>query len=595
MTWQERVVGAIHESIAALAPIDESPSVANLRESLHRALANADGLPVHGPDPVIATLRGAMGALLIVEDVPDERVARAIGDAIQACLDRPGRTTDLDSDRPPSVRHQPDCLRVSTTAPECKRVPVVAWRRSSLPPPSAALVVVDAENDVHADDEVPLERPLVASAYADEAPKCVSDEPVRRNDGGDPITREAFFAQIVAECLETLAMLGRDRAVAPLEQVATAEARALVRTDAIAASGGRCVGDVVAWWEAAREIPDPWKGWSALFALGTLHGLDAMRACAHVLTTLPDDAPAYRDAAVDALLVVPHGDLSMLVGDLLDSPHATARAAGVELAGVRGLIDDRLEEFLLDGHPSVAAAAVRAARTRDWPPNLKGWIQRLVSHPSADVAWEACVALATRGSAEPWFEWRRRGRLARVLGCRAAELLVLFGDVADASLLEELLRLHEPTPETLSCIGRFGNVAAFSYLAHHLSDDDLAAHAASALTTLFGECVPRTESADPAAWRAAIARGRFDPTQRYRRGLPWRPSVVAAECTSGALSRTQCLLRLEELAVRTGLPVDGDLRAWFPELTTRLNAALGNAKPADSTWVPGAWACRTAW
>src|SRR6185437_5360115 len=141
--------------------------------------------------------------------------------------------------------------------------------------------------------------------------------------------------------------------------------------------------------------------------------------------------------------------------------------------------------------------------------------------------------------------------LASALGARGVELLVMAGDGDDIGVFEHLLASTPMTAPLLSAVARFGNVTAWSFLLHYLTAPELADAAVAALRTLFGDLVPESEAPGYMAWKRAIGEARFNPTLRYRRGRPWHPSTVVAECTSGELSRVEVERRIDELAART--------------------------------------------
>lgn len=207
----------------------------------------------------------------------------------------------------------------------------------------------------------------------------------------------------------------------------------------------------------------------------------------------------------------------------------------------------------------------------------------------AGAAWEAARALTLAGVREPYFEVQGGGSLAAALGARAVELLVMAGQDTDIDAFEALIADVPMTPGLLSAVARFGNVTAWSFLAHHLADADLVGPAVSALRTLFGDLVSGAEETSFSAWRRAIGEQDFNPTLRYRAGKPWRPSIVLEECMPGALSRIEVERRVDELAARTGVSASVDLGLWQPDARAALVAFAQEIESRDARWRAGAW------
>src|SRR5262249_39836528 len=140
----------------------------------------------------------------------------------------------------------------------------------------------------------------------------------------------------------------------------------------------------------------------------------------------------------------------------------------------------------------------------------------------------AARALLRFGRLEPHREVHDGGRLVSILGLRSLEILVLAGGLDDRPSLEAILRKFPVTPISLDALARFGDPTVWSFLLRALGDDDLAEDAALALTTLFGARVGFKERKNVAAWRSAIVAMRPERGVRYRRGVPFRPSILAA-------------------------------------------------------------------
>ncbi len=560
MSELERVADAIREAVLVATTLPDSQQCRNLVSSLQRALAMAEA--PSGPwsaEAIVSTLRGAVGASLMVDVDLDERLSMHVGQAI---------AEGLTIQRASSTRNTV-VVDAATTAPFRASLGPLLRTVPARPERSSALVV-DAVDGGEASHELVVRIP----------------------ESGLPVEPSELRRGIVQDALDTMSMLGCDREHGPFRSVEDSEERAARRLDAIAVCRGDAVPAIKEWWATARESPNPWRLFGPALALGCLPGPAALAALLEVLETAPASVEACLVAA-SGLVAAERTDLDRHLVDWLDHPNPTIRAVAVEVAGFRRVLPaDRVEELLLDGASGVAVAALRAARHLERTAGIDGWIRRLLAHPSAEVAWHAALTLSIGGSPDAWFEWRRGGRLTRTLGRRGAELVVLFGDAQDVGLLEQTLR-GKVDATCLDQLARFGHVGCWATLVEALGDDDLRRHAARALITLFGSMTD--DDREARAWRSALAKARFDPARRHRRGQPYRPSVVAAEVVEGTLSRHEIGGRLAELAIRTKTACDRDLRGWYARATSALNAGLAVASPVEGQWQPGSWDCRTAW
>jgi hypothetical protein len=462
-----------------------------------------------------------------------------------------------------------------------------------------------AEGPVDRLPELPALR-LLAGGKDSGPGQPAPERPIVLDEGvGEPLTQAAFSDGVVRSACEMIAMHGRHRALRPLGERAATEDRVLTYLDAIAVTGGACVATILAWWEESLEVPDPWKTWTAALALGTLDGADALEALTFGLRRLPPALGDHAAAAAEALAALPRPDLGALSADLRAAPEPLLRSAGVELAARLTLLaPDALSHHFADPSPLVVAAAARAAaRLRyDEAEPLLPWIEAAMRRPDARVAWPAARSMMRWGRLDAYEELRAGAPLGKVLGLRAAELLVMAGEPADLTRLEAILARAPTSPAHLSVIARFGHPAAWARLLHHLGDPDLEDAAVLALTTLFGAAVPHDDRADPAAWKSALLATKWDPLLRYRRGEPWRAEIVAAEVASGALPPIEVEARLDELLVRTRAavalgttpspliaPCSADVSLWAPHLTPALAGLGAAAARAAQGRAPGRW------
>ena len=406
------------------------------------------------------------------------------------------------------------------------------------------------------------------------------------DERGEPIAVADFHAQIVAHCAEALAMHARDRATLPLAAVPEIESRIGRHREAVRSLESDTAAHVAVWWEGAAESADAWKAWAALFLVGS-SDVDVRENTLRALEAIPADDERWMHAG-EALALVPAA-LS-LGDDLARSPCAAARAVGIDLLSRRGGLSlDLAREHLGAADPVVAASAARSVARMGAADAVVPELLRCVRAENSGVAWEAARALTLAGVRAPYFDVQSGGSLSAVLGARAVELLVMAGEDTDIDSFEALIAGVPMTPELLSAVARFGNVTAWSFLAHHLADADLVRFALSALRTLFGDIVPEVEETSFSTWQRAVGNKDFDPTLRYRAGKPWRPSIVREECLSGALSRVEIERRVDELVARTGAGASVELDLWEPDARSTLAAFVRELESRDALWRAGAW------
>lgn len=403
-----------------------------------------------------------------------------------------------------------------------------------------------------------------------------------------------FLCDIVASAADTQAMLAEHRITRPMALRRSRETRILALADAIFATGDRAISDVLDWWEQARNDANPWALWPPVFLLGLIDGPQGLLALVRLIEALAPHDDALVDVAANALSAVPHSGVVALAQDLLESEGALARAIGLETLSRRGEIDpDRISSHLDAPTPALIAAGLRAlVRDESRPPAIDR-VLPLLRHEDADVAWEAARAVTLWGAPDALSALRAGQHLGAALGARAAELFVMAGD-GDLTYLEALVSRLPITAELLDAIGRFGNPLAWSFLIHFLGHPELGAAAEQAMLTLFGPLVSLHAARRASAWRDALMRRELDPAVRYRGGEPWTPAHVARDCGAvmlpnvGRATSQRTLERwLDELAARTGIPMNVDLALWTPDANAKLLAASKRA--AASRWHAGAW------
>jgi hypothetical protein len=417
------------------------------------------------------------------------------------------------------------------------------------------------------------------------------------DSGAEPRPLGRFYDGVADRSFRLVAMLARHRSERRMTEWAAEERRILAAADAVAATGPLCVQRAIDWWIASLESPDPWKTWAPCFCLGVIDGSTSLRTIRDGLRELPPAAARHAELAGEALAVSPHPDMGTLVKDLRVDAHPIARSVGVGAGSRLGLLSpEDTAAHLADPSPVVTLAAIRAGIYCEPPSRaLQAQMILWMHYDDRAVAFAAARALMLLGRTEPLIEIRRHRELVSKLGpLGVIELLVLGGEAQDLGLVQAILTRTKVSAALLRAVARLGHPGTWAFLLHYLAEKDFKDAALDALHTLFGERVPRSARLDTPAWRDAVAAGRFDPARRIRRGEPWSPAVVAAECTSthAPLSRYDVEQRLDELSVRTGALARVDLSRWSPMAMPALADYLATMNQVSRNWVPGSWSKR---
>lgn len=452
---------------------------------------------------------------------------------------------------------------------------LVSFSGSCAPAPPARTLTCERDEQGIREEEPALGMPTPGELRLDEA-------------HASPTSREDFAAGIVAGAAETMAMLAEHRFTRPLALRRSREERILKLADAIFATGDRAIGDLLGWWESARDDGSSWAIWPPVFMLGLIDGAEGLIAIERVLGDLRAEESCTVLIAANALAAVPHPGVGALAEDLLDSANPIASAIGLEMLSRHGLLDvERIARHLDASAPEVIAAAVRAlVRSEAEPPIAH--VLPLLTHADSEVAWEAARAVTIWCAPDALNALRDGHTLGATLRARAVELFVMAGEAADIAHVEAIVARSTMTSELLDAIGRFGHPLAWSFLLHFLADPELAESAEGALHTLFGPMVSLDDRRRPSAWRETLMDRDLDPTLRYRLGEPWTPEVVARECVIDSSRPQQAVeLRLDEIAVRTGVRVNIDLAKWAPDAGAALLVTTESA--LRTTWKPGTW------
>jgi hypothetical protein len=489
-----------------------------------------------------------------------------------------------------------DRLEAALRLPRLRTIALAAWPSSEqlAPPTSAEGDETGAPAAARDEDEerwsqaLDVESQEAADPYIPGAPDAPLVRRLEEEAGARPAVQ--FYADIVSKSADGIAMRARYRALGPMEERAQEEESILELADALIATGPGCLLALSAWFDEAVSSPDPWKVWAPVFVLGTLSGEEPLRAMEEVLESLPDDAVSQAEIAAEALWLSTRPDLDQIARRLLGGSQGPAVAVGIDVLSRRGGLGiTELARLLQDPRPPVACAAAAATCRLPDPAPLLGQLALLLRAEEARVVQRAAHACVLLGELAPYEELHGPSHLAAALGAEAIELLVLCGAQRDIAVVNRMLGSAVVTAELLSAVGRFGHAQTWSFLLRYLADEDLAEHAAAALRAQFGGKVSEDDETNTQAWMSAIDRAAIDPNTRYRRGAPWRPRAVADECRSGALSRMEVALRLDELAARTGHRASFDLAGWAPHVDAALNAYLAEIQHHDAEYPAGSW------
>jgi hypothetical protein len=382
------------------------------------------------------------------------------------------------------------------------------------------------------------------------------------SDRAEPVSTEVYERAVVADCMDRIAMLARQRDERPLRERGAIEARLLAQLAAIVASGASILEIREHGDQASGD--DAWATWAAVFALASAEGQHGLEAVAAHVQALPEDAGKHAQLAAEALLGAPNPGRMKLGERLLAEESPVAKAVGVELLSRVGMLDDASVMLALrEHHPVVKAAALRAlARRPSLDAALLG-VRACLHHEDAAVAWEAARALTMHGRRDAHDEVSSGSPVVDRLGPRAVDILAFAGSLDDLPVVQRLVRRLPMSAEVLSAVARFGHPAVWPYLLHGLERPIVADDAHRALVLLFGPLVDEDAGADPASWRRALELAPIPEGVRWRYGQPWSATSVEALCASGELARHEVeSMRDEVRSQGAGARSWSDLAAW---------------------------------
>ncbi len=529
-------------------------------------------------------------------------------------------------------------LRVSAHQPpppdELPRIPPPA----SLAELGAAMAEVERRSKARRDERKAREEARRSLAAKKRAPLPDPPPGFARGKFAAKTEDEQLGAR-ARECFEEVAMVGMQRAPLlgdPFRSSRFLEDRMLASIDAIAALGGRALQKIepLVLDAPAKDAP---RAFAATMILGCFAGRDALGAVERLLFQLGPADPAIAASFRDALTLVPHDELPVMLRSLLADPDPACRTLAVEVLAYRGLASiDELSAAARDASPTVAAAALPAlgllsgARTEA----LDEAIERALAHDEPhfrEAAWAAMTWVSHPRTGE-----LLEGALDGPLAARAAIPLAIVGDDRDAARLLDRLR-KSPSPSLVNAVGWAGTPEAIVPLIDLLGHDDpvvqlSAAYALDRITgaRLYEEVevppevisvpdVPEPDVGEPKPrplahavsdprdrpsegasdtqrqptiradrWRAYwIEKGPdYRMALKYRRGSPYAPTISLWELDAWPLTPGERRWLQRELIIRTGQVVRFDphdfvkvqedaLAAWAP-IAQRMSGSAGS-------------------
>ena len=397
-----------------------------------------------------------------------------------------------------------------------------------------------------------------------------------RKGQGDPVSLAASYEEIVAACLDGIALAARHRSTLRRDRRAREEERILAFTDALVVTP-RFVSLLGRWWEEAADLPDPWKVWAPMFAAGCMRGDDVVEGLDHVLGALAEEEAEAAVIAGEALSVTPHPDRHRLASELTKAASPCARAAGLTARSLAGelpmdaLLSVLAKETSRTVRWAALQAAARAPEDRRVDEALLAEVHRA---EDGDWLWQALRALALRGHATGYHAMRHEPAILAKLGSRALDVLAFFGDAADAALAKQITSRCGLSSPVLRGLGRYGHPGAAPLLLRALGDEDSADDAGDALVWIFGLPIDENDVTSPDAWKTWLRTTRFAEDTRLRFGRPYTPASVAEIAAEGARSQVDVAWMVDEAHVRCGIRGAPVLTGWSPAADAALAPAL---------------------
>lgn len=360
---------------------------------------------------------------------------------------------------------------------------------------------------------------------------------VARADGTADFRRRA-----VIECLGTLGTLRTAREPLPGETWLTplaSERRLLAQVDAVVGLGPAALAQVVDLG-LDPDVPDPARVFASLFVLGCVAGPGWLKPLQTLFVAATTRHPEEMSAAIEALSLCPHADLSRALEPLLAHEEARVRAAALRVMSFKGTLGESAwRAALADTSPGVVAAAAWAPM-----PRLPGGVAEAALGPLLHAPQEQLAVPVLRAGVAQRLRpaYRRVGELAedRPGWADALNLLAMFGFASDAERIASAIASPAPGPG-LRAAGTLGHTALVPDLISALERADLAAaDAADARMSLWKIAgIALTDAQDAATARELWDRRahHFTPHLRYRGGRPFSAAVLVDLLRDGPVQR----------------------------------------------------------
>jgi hypothetical protein len=481
--------------------------------------------------------------------------------------------------------------------------------------------------------------------------KKKEEEPIDERTGFVPKippawSEDQFVASKTRELFEEVAMVGMQRTPLlgdPFRSCAFLERRLLCAMDAIMAFGPRGVAKIEPFVVDA-PVRDSTRAFGGAFVFGCLEGRDALGAAERVLHFCGPKDDDVAKAWADAMKLVPHPNLQVLLRTMMQAPEPAVRAIAWDVLVYRHWATmDELVAALGDPSAKVVAHAIPELAILKYP-YMDQVLDQAMNHADPVVKESAWTAMAL--SSHTWLVQTLEKELDGEMGDKAAQHLGVVCESRDAERLLEKAKA-KPTEAMVFAVGWAGLGASIPWLIALLTNEktktrvrEVAAYALDRMTgaqlyepfemdpekTMIPD-LPEPDMGDLGAkpkekekslaakvsdprdlpgegardkmtrptinagrWRAywEEKKGFYDPKHRYRRGHPYTPIVSLWEMADGfTVTPHERRLLQREMVVRTGDWVAFDPHDWVPMQEEALKQWEPIARRASG--YPGSW------
>lgn len=440
------------------------------------------------------------------------------------------------------------------------------------PEPSKEVDVALAKPPANLDELRAMAQDLFAAANDVEREEP-ENEPA--SDEGVPTTREPsledpandaelrMLAEIARDAIEDIASLGSLRHPIETESwldQAPFEQRLLNRLDHFCSLGHNALRAAVLY-HAESDTPDEARAFALAFTLGCVRGFDSVDA---VVTTIRQSPPEIYPGFVEGLVLATNPRVEEAMRTLLG--HNDVKLVGLALEVLsqrRCLNDEDLQTAVEIDEPRLQWLVAKSLGTNLEREQALIRLERIyaTAQPGSEIHLAALESGIRRCHPEARHELRRllQSPRSEPHTARAAALLGLCGSARDFELLAGAVQ-SRPSPLILEGLGRHGHVGAIPSLLQIIDeqDDAWAPVAVKELERITGAglfeqveepwvtelppeaadmdvAIPmkqvRRITRDPERWHDwQRQRGdAFEPTKKYRRGLPFTPTLILQE------------------------------------------------------------------